>query len=61
MIDLGAQWGLLTIIGPIVLAVAILWAIFHNRSSRSEVDRSERATHRLYDEENRRDTMHENR
>jgi hypothetical protein len=53
--DLGSLWGILTIVGPIVLAVAIAWAMFHNRSSPADIARTEEATHRMYDEQNRED------
>ncbi|WP_188053950.1 MULTISPECIES: hypothetical protein [unclassified Sphingosinithalassobacter] len=61
MIDLGSQWALLTILGPIVLAAAIIWAILHNRSSRRQRERTEDATHRMYDEQNREDQLREER
>ncbi|WP_129792050.1 hypothetical protein [Sphingosinicella sp. CPCC 101087] len=52
--DLGGfNWSLLTIVGAIVLAIVIAWAALRNRSSRRDVERSERATHRLYEEEER--------
>jgi hypothetical protein len=48
----GFYWSLLTIVGPIVLGVIILWAIMRNRgSSQASRDETERATHRLYQEE----------
>ncbi|MGZ8310881.1 MAG: hypothetical protein ACXWUP_05475 [Allosphingosinicella sp.] len=47
----GFSWSLLTIVGPIVLALVIAWAALRNRSSRGEIERSEQATRRLYDEE----------
>jgi len=48
----GFNWTLLTIMGPIVLAVVILWAIRRNRdTSQASKDETERATHRLYEEE----------
>jgi hypothetical protein len=52
--DIGS-WGLMTVIGPIVLAAAIIWAILHNRTSKRERDHTEDATHRMYDEQNRDD------
>ena len=55
MVDLGSLWGLMTIVGPIVLAAVLLWAIFHNKGSKSQVDRTEDATRRLYDEQDRAD------
>jgi hypothetical protein len=46
----GAGWGLQTIIGGLLLFGVLLWAVLRNRSSRREVDRSERGTRRVYDE-----------
>ena len=52
--DLGGfNWTLLTIIGPLVLAVAIIVALLRNRVSRDVADKSERATRDLYREEDR--------
>lgn len=48
-------WGIVTIIGPIVLALAIIWAILNNRRSRAEKDRTERAVHDQKQEERRRE------
>ena len=48
----GFNWSLLTIVGPALLAVVILWALLRNRkTSRAERDRTEQATHDLYREE----------
>lgn len=48
----GFNWTLLTIVGPALLAVVILWALLKNRgTSRAEHDRTEQATHNLYKEE----------
>ncbi len=44
-------WGILIIVGPIVLAAAIIWAMLHNRQARSAERRTEDATHRLYEAE----------
>jgi hypothetical protein len=51
--DLGAfNWSLLTIAGPILLFAAILYATLRNRKPKpGEVERTERATHELYQEE----------
>ena len=49
----GFNWSLMTIVGPIILAVVIAWAALRNRSSRSEIKRSEEATRRNYEEEDR--------
>jgi hypothetical protein len=58
-VDLGSLWGLLTVIGPIVLGVVILWAILHNRTSRAEDARTEEATRRMYDKQSREDSLSE--
>ena len=49
----GFNWSLMTMFGPIILAVVIAWAALRNRSSRSEIERSEEATRRNYEEEDR--------
>ena len=51
MVDASSLWGILTILGPIVLAVALLWAILHNRTSKRQDARTEAATRELYDKE----------
>ena len=52
--DLGGfSWTLLTIIGPLLLAVVIVIAVLRNRVSKDVADRSERATRDLYREEDR--------
>ncbi|WP_114954552.1 hypothetical protein [Sphingosinicella terrae] len=52
--DLGGfNWSLLTIVGAIVLAVVIAWAALRNRSSRAKIERSEEATRRVYEAEER--------
>ena len=47
----GFDWTLLTIVGPALLAVVILWAVLRNRASRADRARTEAATHRLYEQE----------
>ena len=47
----GFNWSLLTIVGPALLAVVLLWALLRNRTSRAQRDRTEEATHRLYRQE----------
>lgn len=44
---------LLTIVGALVLAAVIAWAALRNRRSRNIDEQSERATHRLYEEEDK--------
>ena len=46
------EWSLLTILGPILLFAVILWATLKNRKPKAgDVERTERATHDLYQEE----------
>jgi membrane-anchored protein YejM (alkaline phosphatase superfamily) len=46
------NWSLLTIVGPALLFIVILYATLKNRKSRREdIERTERATHELYQEE----------
>jgi FtsZ-interacting cell division protein ZipA len=60
MIDsAGGLWGIMTIVGPIVLAAILLWAILNNRTSKAQKDRTEAATKRVRDEQNREDVAHE--
>jgi len=48
----GTGWGLITIIGPLLLAVVLLWALLRNRKSTPRQDaRTEDATRDLYDRE----------
>lgn len=52
--DLGGfNWTLLTIIGPLLLALVIVVAVLRNRVSRDVEQKSERATRDLYREEDR--------
>lgn len=57
---MGNLWSLATFLGPILLAAAILWAIARNRRQRpGEIARSERATHELYEREDRDSHAHD--
>jgi hypothetical protein len=48
----GFNWSMITIVGPLLLAAVILWALLKNRkSSRSEIERTEQATRELYKKE----------
>ena len=49
----GFNWSLLTIIGPVVLLAVLVWAVLRNRRPRGVDDRSEAATRRVYEEEER--------
>ena len=48
-------WGLMTVIGPILLAAVILWAVLHNRLSKKAEQRTEAATRKLYEDTDRAD------
>ena len=51
--DMGGGSGfIIVILGPIILAAVLLWALLRNRASRRERDRSEGATRDLYRQEN---------
>src|SRR5688500_288904 len=47
----GLNWGIMTIIGPLLLVAVIAWAALRNRSSRRRRDETERSTRELYREE----------
>lgn len=49
---MGNLWGVVTILGPILLAAVILWALLRNRQRETPRDlaRTEAATERLYEE-----------
>ena len=49
----GGSWGLLTIIGPILIVIALAYAVMRNRKARNpaDIERTERATRELYREE----------
>jgi hypothetical protein len=47
------NWMLLTGVGVALLLLAIAYAKLRNRSSRQVIEKSERATHDVYDEEDR--------
>ena len=48
----GGSWGIINIVGPLLLAAVLLWVLLRNRKTRrSDVERSEQATRDLYREE----------
>jgi hypothetical protein len=55
MLDLSSMQGIMVVVGPILLAAAIAWAIFHNRGTPREIAETEEATRKMYDEQNRED------
>jgi hypothetical protein len=44
-------WGVLIVVGPLLLLAAIVWAALNNRQSRRARDRTEGATRDLYRDE----------
>ena len=51
----GGLWAIATVVGPILLGAILLWAIFHNRTTKAQERRTEEATKKLYDEQNETD------
>ena len=51
----GGLWGVITIAGPILLAIFIIAAIMSNRRSRAEKQRSEQAVRDQHNAERRKD------
>jgi hypothetical protein len=49
----GFDWMLVTIVGALLLAAAIAFAALRNRSEPQQVKKSEEATRRVYEEEDR--------
>jgi len=49
----GGLWGIAIVIGPILLALVLLWAIIRNRQSRADRQRTEDATRELYEQSDR--------
>jgi len=48
----GGSWGIINIVGPLLLAAVLLWVLLRNRKSgKRDADRTEQATRDLYREE----------
>jgi hypothetical protein len=47
----GGNWAILNIVGPLLLAAVLLWALLRNRKSRRGGTDTEQATRDLYREE----------
>lgn len=60
VMDLSSLQGIIVIVGPILLAAAIGWAMFHNKGTRREVQATEYATRRMYDAQDRDDKARDN-
>ena len=52
---------IMVIVGPILLAAAIIWAMMHNRGSKREVQATEDATRRMYDAQDVDDKVRDRR
>jgi hypothetical protein len=51
----GTYWVLITILGPILLGLGLLWVMTHNRQTPKEKQRTERATRERYEQSDRED------
>ncbi len=49
----GGFWGIITIVGPILLLAILIFAVLRNRATPREARRTEEATKALYREENK--------
>lgn len=47
----GFSWSIVTIVGPILLGLVLLWAFLRNRKGPDTRDTTERGTHEVYDAE----------
>ena len=50
-------YGIMVIIGPILLGAVLLWAIFNNRQTKAQERRTEQATRDLYAQQDRDDKL----
>jgi hypothetical protein len=46
----GLNWGVMNIVGPLLLAAVLLWVVLRNRGARRNIDRNEQGTRDVYDE-----------
>jgi hypothetical protein len=48
----GGSWGIITILGPLLLGAVILWALLRNRrAGPADIDKTEQGTREVYREE----------
>ena len=48
----GGSWGIINIVGPLLLAAVLLWVLLRNRkTSKRDIDRSEQGARDVYREE----------
>ena len=57
--DLGSLWGLLTIVGPILLIAVLAWAMLRNKTTAAQDRRTEQATAAQYDRASAEDKLRE--
>jgi len=59
---MGRLWMLAVVIGPILLALALAWAIWRNRreTGPGDIEQTERATKRLHEQIEEEDKAREN-
>ena len=53
----GASWGIITIVGPLLMLVVFAWALMRNKKSKTSIEETEQATRDLYRKE---DAAHRN-
>lgn len=58
--DLSNMQSLMILVGPILLAIAIAWAVVANRRSRRDIGRTEAATRENYERQDREDKARQN-
>ncbi|WP_340317148.1 hypothetical protein [Rhizorhabdus argentea] len=51
----GGLWGLVIVVGPIILLLVLAWAMMNNRRSRAEKDLTERSVRERREESRRAD------
>ena len=53
----GASWGIITIVGPLLILIVFAWVVMKNKKSKTSIDTTEQATRDLYRKE---DAAHRN-
>lgn len=57
--ELENLWGLLTVVGPILLIAVLAWAMLRNKTTRAQDRRTEQATAAQYDRASAEDKLRE--
>ncbi|HEY0043088.1 MAG TPA: hypothetical protein VGB62_00940 [Allosphingosinicella sp.] len=47
----GTSWAIMNVVGPLLIVIVLAWAFLRNKKNRSGIDRTERATRELYEQE----------